>query len=120
MAFFSRPGRGKADSNQKSTTASAQKNQSFRGVEVVPHPKARCAAVEQIVGYRILADEAPPLPLPDCDEPVCRCRFAHYRDRRTDLRRDADVGIGTVAAMLNTNDVRSDAPGRRAADREED
>ena len=119
MAFFSRPGLGRADSSRKSTTASARKKQLFRSVEVVPHPNTRCSAVAQIVGYRILADEAPPLPLPDCDEPQCRCRYAQYRDRRTDLRRDADDGIGTVAAMLNTNDVRSEVPGRRADDGEE-
>lgn len=118
MAFFSWLGPDNTESDSKSTVAKSQPQTSYRGVEVRPHPKAHCAAVEQISGYRILADEAPQLPLPDCDEANCQCRYAQYRDRREDLRRDSDVGIGGVAALLNTNDVRSKVPGRRAEDGE--
>lgn len=119
MGLFSRLRREKTNSDEKPAATSKQQP-SYRGVEVIPHPSKHCAAVEQIAGYRILAEEAPQLPLPDCDEAECQCRYAQYRDRRTDLRRDADVGIGTVAAMLQTTDVRSDVPGRRADDGEDD
>lgn len=119
MGLFSRLGREQTNSDSKPAAKSNQQ-QSYRGVEVIPHPSKHCAAVEQIAGYRILAEEAPQLPLPDCDEADCQCRYAQYRDRRTDLRRDSDVGIGTVAAMLNTNNVRAEIPGRRAEDKEED
>ena len=119
MGLFSRPGRVKTNSEQE-PAAKSEPQQSYRGVEVIPHPSKHCAAVEQIAGYRILAAEAPQLPLPDCDEAECQCRYAQYRDRRTDFRRDADVGIGTVAAMLQITDVRSDVSGRRAEDGEDD
>ncbi len=92
----------------------------YRGVEVIPDPKACCKAVEALAGRRLLADEAPQLPLPDCDLATCECRFQQYSDRRTDLRRDADAGIGTMASMFVKENARADRPGRRAADQEDD
>lgn len=120
MPFFPKLARGSADSKPRSVAPSDQQKQSYRGVEVIPHSSGHCAAVEEIAGYRILADEAPPLPLPACDYDQCKCRYAQYRDRRMDLRRDADVGIGGVASMLHVDSGRSDAPGRRADDGGED
>lgn len=42
-----------------------------------------CAAAKAQDGRRILATEAPRLPLADCSQPHdCRCRFRKYDDRR--------------------------------------
>lgn len=36
---------------------------------------------------RFLSGEAPPLPLPNCTAPRCRCCYVHYEDRRERDRR---------------------------------
>jgi hypothetical protein len=67
--------------------------QLFHGIEVVPGAEA-CQAARAILGHRYLSDEAPRLPLESCSKPrVCRCVYRHYRDRRTDIRRESDVGL---------------------------
>ena len=44
-----------------------------------------CEAVRALKGVKILAHEAPTLPMPDCTMPdKCRCRFQKYSDRRED------------------------------------
>jgi hypothetical protein len=53
-----------------------------------------CCAVAAIAGQRYLSEEAPVLPLPDCDMPrECRCVYQHFTDRRTDKRRESDEGL---------------------------
>ena len=45
----------------------------------------RCQAVGAVEGVRILAIDAPALPMPDCTMPAsCRCRFKKHMDRRDD------------------------------------
>jgi hypothetical protein len=52
-----------------------------------------CTAAREIQGERFLASEAPQMPLPDCDASDCKCRFVHYKDRRTkDNRRNPYSG----------------------------
>ena len=44
-----------------------------------------CAAVRALEGKRILAGQAPALPMPKCTMPAeCRCRFKKHVDRRDD------------------------------------
>lgn len=65
----------------------------FHGIAVNPGPCA-CEAVAALGGQRFLSDEAPRLPLPGCSRPEdCRCVYRHFTDRRTDARRDSDVGL---------------------------
>jgi hypothetical protein len=40
---------------------------------------------------RFLSSEAPALPLAGCDARACTCRYRHHEDRRSSLRRAADV-----------------------------
>jgi hypothetical protein len=48
-------------------------------------PDKCCGAVGALQGTRILAEHAPPLPMPNCSMPkACRCRFKKYVDRRED------------------------------------
>ena len=42
-----------------------------------------CEAAQKMSGRRFLSDEAPRLPLPDCDVSDCKCRFTHHEDRRS-------------------------------------
>jgi hypothetical protein len=56
----------------------------YPAVTVAPGTK-HCAAVGSLVGVRILATQAPKLPMPKCAMPAeCRCRFKKHVDRRED------------------------------------
>jgi hypothetical protein len=60
------------------------KNKSFAAVTIVTGAN-RCAAVQGLADTRILATQAPTLPVPNCTMPgECRCRFRKYVDRRED------------------------------------
>jgi hypothetical protein len=66
----------------------------FHGVAVKPSGDYRCSAVAAIEGQRFLSDEAPPLPLKNCEMPhACKCVYEHFNDRRTEGRRDSDFGL---------------------------
>lgn len=47
-----------------------------------------CDAVKRIEAKRFLPDEAPRLPLPECDAARCSCRYEHHEDRRDGDRRN--------------------------------
>lgn len=49
-----------------------------------------CRSARSLQGRRFLAGEAPRLPLSGCDNGTCVCRYQHFEDRRTDVRRAAD------------------------------
>lgn len=42
----------------------------------------RCEAATALIGKRFLSKDAPRLPLRDCDQPACQCRYRHHDDRR--------------------------------------
>jgi hypothetical protein len=67
----------------------------FHGVAIeTPRGAKACPAVARIAGERYLSEDAPALPLPDCETPhECRCVYQHFIDRRTDRRREADEGL---------------------------
>jgi len=120
MGLFSMFSRADEDNPVNRSAIRAKPNFEFRGVEVIPDANACCKAVGALAGRRLLAGEAPQLPMPDCDQATCECRFQQYSDRRTDLRRDADAGIGSMADQFVTENARVDRPGRRAVDQDHD
>ena len=65
----------------------------FHAVEVLPGLDA-CEEVKELDGRRLLSEEAPMLPLPSCTRfGRCSCRYRHFKDRRTDVRRESDEGL---------------------------
>ena len=116
MGLFSMFSRADEDIPVNRSAIRAKPDFQYRGVEVIPDANGCCKAVEAIAGRRLLADEAPQLPMPACDRASCACRFQQYDDRRTDVRRDADAGIGTMADMFVADDARAGRPGRRSSD----
>jgi hypothetical protein len=62
----------------------------WHAVSIALCPRA-CGAARKYVGVRFLSKDAPVLPLPDCRAPRCTCRFRHHEDRRSSLRRAADI-----------------------------
>ena len=43
-----------------------------------------CVSAKALGGTRFLRNETPTLPLADCTQLNCRCRYVHYEDRRVD------------------------------------
>ena len=78
--------------------------------------KWACRAAKEYEGRRLLADEAPKLPLPDCDAAECRCHFVHYKDRRCGRDRRSPFGSGGVAAASG----KFEQERREKSDRRED
>lgn len=88
----------------------------YHAVAVLPSRDA-CEQARAAKGKRVLADDAPMLPLADCDRAThCSCRYQHYADRRGQPRRQADRAPPSPDAAGHTVERRSPG-GRRAEDR---
>jgi len=65
----------------------------FHGIAIEAGDGA-CEKAQFLAGHRFLSDEAPRLPLDDCTKVhECTCVYRHFKDRRTDVRRDSDLGL---------------------------
>jgi hypothetical protein len=54
----------------------------FPAVSIVA-PSGCCPAVKELTGRKVLAKDAPRLPLAECSDPAkCKCRFQKHSDRR--------------------------------------
>jgi hypothetical protein len=62
--------------------ASRKVAEPFRAVSIKPGHQC-CEGAKQFAGIRFLGAKAPKLPLPDCQAPVCNCRYVHHADRRS-------------------------------------
>jgi hypothetical protein len=69
-----------------------------------------CASARSISRQRFLANEAPRLPLLECDRANCNCSYVHFDDRRRGERR-------LWAAVSDREERRARAEGRRIDDR---
>jgi hypothetical protein len=66
---------------------------------------------------RFLSIDVPALPLPACNSPGrCLCKYQHFTDRRTMLRRETDRG-GMPYPRMGKPELRKKPAGRRTADR---
>ncbi|MEJ2604445.1 MAG: hypothetical protein P8172_14360 [Gammaproteobacteria bacterium] len=120
MGLLSRFARRSPGATEKDRAPAAAPKRRFHGVEVIPGASVCCDGAREIAGKRFLTDEAPILPLTDCDQPECSCRYQHYTDRRTDDRRDTDVGIGFAADLYRQQCRRGKSRGRRRSDKDRD
>ena len=73
-----------------------------------------CAAARQFGRMRFLAEKAPRLPLPECDQADCTCRYSHFADRREGFDRRAVYDAERERALKVVN--RRVNQGRRASD----
>lgn len=84
----------------------------FHGIAVQPGEGA-CDAVCALAQRRFLSEEAPRLPLDTCTDPACcRCVYRHFTDRRTSVRREADLGL----PLRFYDPEQRSGPGRRVTD----
>jgi hypothetical protein len=84
----------------------------YHAVAIMPCPGA-CSAAKALSKQRFFSREAPQLPVKGCNQANCTCRYKHYDDRRSSLRRQSD-GIG-LPRVWNGAERRGTA-GRRRTD----
>ncbi len=90
----------------------------FPGVAIgSSHGVVTCAAMQQLDGKRFLPDEAPMLPLAECDVERCNCCYVRYRDRRSDGDRRSLYGSnnGFVESLEHRG-----GDGRRVSDNDDE
>jgi len=94
---------------------SMSQGQKFPAVTIAK-PSKCCEAVGALEGKRILASQAPKLPMPDCTMPDrCRCRFQKYSDRREDEQGRRFL-FGQDRVAWHAGGQRRKSRGRRSAD----
>ncbi|NHA14441.1 hypothetical protein [Thioalkalivibrio sp. XN279] len=114
---FSRSRDRKNKSAGRSDSAPAKKPPRFDAVEVVPSDYGACNAARELAGQRFLSNRMPKLPLPECDKSQCECGYRHHKDRRTEVRRVADMDGSVLQLADNEQDRRDSARrGRRRTD----
>ena len=87
----------------------------YRAVSVVPDSRGGCDAVKAITEQRYLLDEAPMLPLAECNRGgQCKCKYKRWDDRRQEDRRALDHGFSNQ--FFHDEDSRSNRRGRRSTD----
>jgi hypothetical protein len=87
-------------------TDSTKPDLAFHAVSIRCFASA-CDAVKETTGKRWLSDEAPTLPLEQCDRPEdCCCRYQHFDDRRAGPRR-RDEGAFTMKPVPEFTDTRT-------------
>ena len=98
-------------SSQRPTTVL----QLFHGVAIEPADGHACRAVLALADATVLPGARGPLfPLDNCDRRAsCACKYRHYSDRRSALRRETDIGL--PPSPLRAADVRNGV-GRRVTD----
>ncbi len=80
----------------------------------IKYSENACDAAKAMTGRRFLSNAAPHLPLPECDFPECRCKFAHYDDRRKGRdRRSPFAPGGTTGATGSFERERREKTDRR-------
>lgn len=115
FSWLKRPKDGKSGADRSERPEHARQ---FSGAEIIPQKSSSCTAVRSIAGKRFLSVEVPLIPLRDCDLPRCECTYRRHADRRTSVRRAADLGIGLSSGLVRGAGERRNptAPGRRATD----
>lgn len=89
----------------------------FRAVSIQPGSNA-CASAYALSTQRYLVGETPKVPVEDCTERNCQCRYRHHRDRRrASGDRRAIQSYSATAAAFGV-DERRRSRGRRSTDGE--
>lgn len=94
--------------------SSSRRSNEFHAVSIKSVSSA-CEAALLLKDKRFLSNDAPQLPLPDCDAARCKCRFVHYQDRRTGEDR-RDQYAGPVAGGTGEHEQKQRRPRDRRAE----
>ena len=118
MGLFSWFSRGGSGPTAPRGSKGVRDQHPFAGAEIVPQLDSCCDAARAIMGKRFLAKAMPLIPLRDCDAKQCTCAYRRFRDRRTTVRRSADLGYGLSSGFAARRTERRSPTrvGRRASD----
>ena len=72
----------------------------WHAVCIAPGERA-CDAARLLAGRRFLSRDAPALPLKNCDNAACTCRYEHFDDRRKGARRAGEIGVTIDGYVAN-------------------
>ena len=78
-----------------------------------------CAAVQKLDGVRLLAEDAPLLPLPNCGIEDCECRYVHHEDRREAGDRRSPFPAGGIRQLIGDRDKEKRTGSDRRREEEE-
>ncbi len=112
--------RGKTESSKAADARPDSGIAQYHAVSIV-FEEGACKAAKAMSGRRFLSTAAPRLPLPDCDVLECRCRFTHYKDRRSGKdRRSPFAPAGISGGTGSFQKERRESVGRRENDADEE
>jgi hypothetical protein len=95
--------------------AAPKSSQAFHAVSIEPGRNC-CHSARELQGKRFLSREAPTLPLKNCTNGGCTCRYEHHEDRRVGPRRARDMGVA-IDGWQEEDNRASSARGRRKTDK---
>jgi hypothetical protein len=96
-----------------SATSNVQSTQ-WRAVKISPG-LISCSAVQKLAYTKFLARDCPSLPLSNCSQRECQCKYIHHEDRRADGDRRVDLGELDKYMPVNLTERRQ-VIGRRTTD----
>lgn len=106
---------GSARNTAKSPSRDASHRNPYPAVSI--RCATGCDAAQELKGQRFLGNQAPSLPLADCDAQHCQCRYAHHVDRRTgNLDRRRLLGAKKDYMSFFGKEDQREGRGRRASD----
>ena len=86
----------------------------WRAVEIQPGLMC-CESASNIADEIFLASEAPTIPLDNCSQKDCRCKYKFLKDRRSgEDRRDESITLSSITQSRETD--QRHLIGRRASD----
>ncbi|MEQ9562352.1 MAG: hypothetical protein RLN69_07525 [Woeseiaceae bacterium] len=99
--------------------SAAGKTSAFHAVSIRLGPNA-CLAAQEMAGKRFLSGAAPRIPLPECDNLECKCRFVHHKDRRAGDERRSPFGQGFTGATGTHPKEQRQSEDRRSENSDDD
>ena len=117
LYLLSRGRSGDATRPSRRSPSLQQHTGPYAAVSVEPATIA-CDAARRAAGLRYLRDEAPAVPLGDCDGRRCGCRLQAHADRRQSAT-DRRLGVGLQSELYLTSgnsNRRGARRGRRSTD----
>lgn len=104
----------RSQKHQATASLSDRSTTQWRAVKIEPG-LISCRAAEKLADQVFLSKESPRLPLEDCSETGCRCKYVHLDDRRSGG--DRRIELGDLGAYLPVSQTeRRHIGGRRSAD----
>jgi len=91
LVYLRRKSSGPGERPPLARPAALGAGSAFHAVSIKVGPNA-CEAAKSMADKRFLSGAAPKIPLPNCNNLECKCRFVHHKDRREGDERRSPFG----------------------------